>query len=55
MIPLIRLDDCMIVPSKLPVVGMNSKILTCRLFPWFGIVMHRKRDGTKRLEDGVWK
>ena len=55
MTPFILLDDCMIVPSKVPAVGMNSKILTCRLLPWFGIVMHRKKDGVKRLEGGAWK
>jgi len=51
----IRIDDCLVVPAKLPAIGMKSRIITFWFLPWIGIVVHRKSDGVKRLERGSWK
>ena len=52
---MIRIDDCLVVPSKAPAFGLVSKCVTFWFLPWIGIVVHRKKDGMKRLEGGSWK
>ena len=52
---MIRIDDCLVVPGKLPAIGLVSKCITSRLLPRIGIVIHRKKYGVKRLNGGSWE
>ncbi len=52
---MIRIDDCLVVPTKAPFIGAVSRCISSRLLPWVAVVVHHKRDGMMTLKGGSWQ